>query len=155
LAPKATASHLKSTFNKWALLRILIPSWRFFEDLGDVPELLYRTKDSSGLFSPWLPCLKKPKRGIGSLFLNAKGNLFLASQSLLDQTIHHINDCKSETDFSETTSYQMILQLVAQTISSQKMTGIETFQFKIHISGNRLSDSTTYEALISMEHPLP
>ena len=66
-----------------ALLRSLFPAWRFFEALDPGPLLSYRVALPDGSQSAWLAALPPPEPH--RLLLNARGNLRLACQSLVEQ----------------------------------------------------------------------
>jgi hypothetical protein len=68
----------------WALLRSLLPSWRFFEDVEPGPELLCRVALPGGEYGTWQGVLEARAASRG-LLLNATGNLRLAYQSLIEQ----------------------------------------------------------------------
>jgi hypothetical protein len=65
------------------LFRVIIPSWRFFDELGDVSELFYRFGPESSKLGSWIRYSEQPKRNLGALFLNPRENLYLASLSLI------------------------------------------------------------------------
>ena len=66
-----------------ALFRSLFPAWRFFEALDPGPLLCYRVALPDGSRSAWLPALPPPEPH--RLLLDARGNLRLACQSLVEQ----------------------------------------------------------------------
>jgi hypothetical protein len=65
------------------LFRVVIPSWRFFDELGDVSRLHYRFGSESSKLGPWILYSEKPARNLGTLFLNPRGNLYLANIGLI------------------------------------------------------------------------
>ena len=72
-------------FNTLQLFRPLFPSWRFFEDVTEIPIMFYRAAPAGGEFGEWQPVLKVLKRRWSNLFINPSGNLNLAAHSLLQQ----------------------------------------------------------------------
>ena len=69
------------------LVRAFFPSWKFFDDIGDVPTLLVRWDGGD-----WQPALPRPARKLRQLILNAEGNYLLAAQSLLQQLVAELED---------------------------------------------------------------
>jgi len=74
-------------------LRVFFPSWRFFEDLGEVPVLWARiggdgsgTNDGEDL-GPWQRSLPTAAPRWWTLFVNPEANLILAYGSLLEQLV--------------------------------------------------------------------
>ena len=115
-----------------ALLRALFPSWRFFEDTGQFPQLFYRV--GSG---PWLDGLQGRPRTVFSIFLNPAGNFLFAGNSLVDQLISDIGDTPDEklSEISGTVSYQLVKRFVRHQVGS--VSGPE-FQFKIVQDGEEI-----------------
>jgi hypothetical protein len=65
------------------LLRVLIPSWRFFDELGEVSRLYYRFGSGRSHLGPWILYGKKSSRTWGHLLFNAEENLYLANIRLI------------------------------------------------------------------------
>lgn len=93
----------------WALLRSVLPSWRFFEDVEPGPTLSYCVV-VEGVSGPWRPALEAPKGR--SLFLNADGNLYLARLSLVEQLWSELDGVQQDAA-SRLTSYRLVERLVA------------------------------------------
>lgn len=116
------------------LLRALLPSWRFFENITDVPLLFYRTKDLTGSFSNWKPCFKNPKRSCLGLFINTETNLHFAYGSLLQHLIHDLESLHHEDaiDISEIPTYKLVRNLARFKLLEQENTiATNEFQFKL------------------------
>ena len=62
----------------WQLLRVLLPSWRFFEDIELGPELWVRVRQRKTEWSEWQLALRPPERGPGALLLSAETTATLA-----------------------------------------------------------------------------
>lgn len=74
-------------------LRILVPSWRFFNDTGAVPKLYVRVIQPGQLDGGgWLAALTPPKLTFMSLFVNAEGNFYHATCNALDQLLRVPDD---------------------------------------------------------------
>lgn len=97
------------TGRTWVLLRSLLPSWRFFEDVEPGPELQFcvaRAGDDA-----WQPVLVPPRRR--GFFLNASGNLYLAQQSLVEQLWSELDGATLD-EAKQLTSYRLVQRLVTE-----------------------------------------
>jgi hypothetical protein len=116
------------------LLRALLPSWRFFDRLGRVPILLARWSADGEEFGPWEPVNPPVDRGLGALVLNARGNLRMACNSLVERLVSDLEDLQDsggeERRFHESVSYRLVEDLV-RFRSRQEHDGANWFQFKI------------------------
>ncbi len=90
------------------LLRVLFPSWRFFEDLDWIPQLSFKLEGSES----WIEVFEPETRCMGSLFLNARGNFRLAANSLVEQFTTDMANLKDDSKLEETVSYQLVRRLV-------------------------------------------
>lgn len=127
------------------LLKPLIPSWRFFDQVGDQTRLWVRTRIKNEIFGAWTLCLQKPKRRPMNLFLNAKGNLYLAEQAAVDRLAQELETAKDiENSISFRIVKQIALEFVAGTAAPRP---ILKYQFRIEVLG-----SENYDALISQEY---
>lgn len=97
------------TARTWVLLRSLLPSWRFFEDIEPGPELLYCVVQD-GRDGEWQPVLVPPARR--GFWLNAEGNLYLAQQSLVEQLWSELDGVAVEAA-PRLTSYRLVQRLIA------------------------------------------
>lgn len=96
------------------VLRLLFPSWKFFDRPGHLIRLDYRLQHAdSAITSNWQPVLQSQKRTWTCLFLNPQGNLHLACQSLVEQLVTQIqNTPENQLDsIFESTSYQLVKNL--------------------------------------------
>jgi hypothetical protein len=98
----------------WMLLRCVFPSWRFFEEIEPGPELGYRVAARGEEFGPWRRALVAPPRALGSLVVNARGNLHLCYQSLVERLCDDIDEARATTpeELEELVSYQLVQRLV-------------------------------------------
>lgn len=125
-----------------SLLRALFPSWRFFEDLDLVPVLQFRLDGESG---PWRPCLASQKRSWSSLLVNARGNLRMACNSLVEQLVsdaQEVGDGDADS-FGESVSYLLAVRLVRSRIREMRVSGDlrpsvegegDRFQFRVRMA---------------------
>jgi hypothetical protein len=116
------------------LLRAFFPSWKFYEDLGDVPILFYRIKERGSIWTPWKNCVEKKKRKWTKLFLNSQGNVHLAYGSLLQHLVTDIQEIEDSDYFSlkSKASYQLVQNLVLFEISKTNsfQSGMQ-YEFKV------------------------
>ena len=126
------------------LLRIFFPSWRFFEDIDEPPQLYYRTGTEPNSFTHWRPCIEKIERKWHQLFLNAQGNTVLAYQTLLHQLIDEIAELPDEErkDLEKKVSYQLAKRLARLSIPHPYLH--THFQFKLCSGADDLLISPSY-----------
>jgi len=109
------------------LLRPLLPTWRFFEDVGPIVTLAYRSGHTLESLGEWIGYREKyVGRHLGSLFLNSEGNLRLAEQAVIERLL-------LESKNAETVSYQLVKNLV----QSQVPNGFH-FQLRIMLGGDEV-----------------
>jgi hypothetical protein len=124
------------------LFRGLLPSWKFFENSGDLPRLYYRVAGPDEEFQDWKPALDKPKRNWSGLFINANVNYILACDTILRLLILEI----SKDNLEGTTAFQMVKNLCRYEIL-RKEKSMTQYQFKIAMES--CSDNSFDEILIS------
>ena len=95
-----------------ALLRVLVPSWRFFDGIGVHPDLLARVAGPDGRFGPWLALLPPPPRAWWNVFWHPDGNLSMACHSLLDRLQADLAAAEEDDDPAQLVSYRLVLDLV-------------------------------------------
>lgn len=146
-----------------ALLRVLFPSWRFFDDLQVTPMLLVRVARDAGGPGAWTPLLPPIPRSPLQLAWNPQGNLRLAQYALLERLLMDVGDMDGDADtdaIAAFVSYQLVLNLVrAEVARDARFAGAVRCQFKL--AEQRLWDATDAAAvppragddlLISREH---
>jgi hypothetical protein len=96
------------------LLRALFPSWRFFEDVGDVLLLELRFGPSDEALGPWQPALPCPRRRLAMLLVGSDVNFGLACGSLLQQLGAELGelDPAHPERLTATAPYQLVHDLV-------------------------------------------
>ncbi len=67
------------------LLRLLFPSWAFFDRVTEVARLELRTLDHRGAFTPWCSALVPPTRSLLALVYHPRGTAHLAQQSAVER----------------------------------------------------------------------
>lgn len=118
--------------NGWSPLRVLFPSWKFFEEVGSALSLEYRIHGPNGEVGEWTETLHRPAPHCYSFLFNPEGNLFLAAQSLLQRLEEEIgsSDPQAGGAIEHTTSFQLVKRLVSFQI--RERTGeCSRFQFRI------------------------
>jgi hypothetical protein len=119
-------------------LRAFFPSWRFFEDLGDVPVLLGRSGPSEAGLGPWVPLLPPVRRRWTQLFYNPEGNLALAFGSLVQQLVSDAADHETG-DFATSVSYRLAHELVRRQLGP-----VTCFQWKVVAGADDVLVSPVY-----------
>ncbi|HTV20970.1 MAG TPA: hypothetical protein VMG12_19930 [Polyangiaceae bacterium] len=119
----------------WALFRCLLPSWRFFEQIERVPALRYRVAarvegEPHDDWSDWHDALSAPRRPLSSLWLNADGNLHLASRSLIE---HLVADLEALDELGQAAeqlvSYRLVCALVERRVRAALPEAALRYQF--------------------------
>jgi hypothetical protein len=126
----------------FGLLRCLFPSWRFFEAISPPPRLSYRSLMPGQPPGPWLDALVPEPRAPSALLLNARGNLFLACQSLEEQLCADLETASG--DVTQLVSYRLV-----QTLVALRMPDSAPCQFQFRLSEN---DATEQEIFVSSVH---
>jgi len=133
-----------------ALVRVLVPSWRFFDDLQVTPALRVRVACTGGEFGDWEPVIAPAPRRARHLVWNPEGNLVLAQHALLERLMLDVGawegDSAAVTSF---VSYQLVLNLVTSAIAHEaRFAGAVRCQFKLVDQRPGAGD----DLLISDEH---
>lgn len=142
-----------------SLLRVLLPSWRFFDDSSSGPRLFFRTRGAAGdAFGEWRELDPRPARrarGLGALVLNPRGNLALAHHTLLE---HLLDDLASldpaHIDAVESlVSYRLVQRLVrSHGLDAHGLhAGVSAFQFKLRLESDE-AEAPSLDVLISSVH---
>ena len=121
------------------LLRFFIPSWRFFDRLGAVPILYYRTDKMHAESEQWSHALAKPERSLSQLFFNPKGTEYLMHLSLVDRLVHEANADSVEGLIS----FDLVKNLVAYRIA-QLQEPAKQFQFKVAILNEKNAEAEDF-----------
>ncbi len=130
----------------WTLLRALFPSWRFFESITPAPILSYRVAREHGNFGAWQAALPPVPRTPLSLVLNARGNLHLASRSLVERFLDDLESMTPE-EATESVSYQLVQRLVQRELGQSSPAEDRRYQFKL-----TLPDESDGDVFVSEIH---
>ena len=121
----------------WMLFRALFPSWRFFENLDEVPRVRYRLlsydDDSKKKSEEWQEAVVPAPRSFGSIFLNPKDGLRMASQSLVEQFMTDVAELPKDGKVEALISYDLVLRLVRYQLRAHLplVSQSQRFQFKV------------------------
>lgn len=127
--------------------RPFIPSWRFFDQVGDQARLWVRIGTNYGKLGEWKSCIPTQTRRPLHLFLNPKGNLALAQHAAVDRLAQDLENKNLE----ESVSFRIVKQIVSEfVIRTPGPRTLLRYQFRIEIR-NSTRDSS-YDALISEEY---
>lgn len=116
-------------------LRAFFPSWKFFDEPGEVPCLLVRTGADAETLSSFEPLLPPLKRPITAALFNPRGNLWLAYGSLLQQLMSELEELPegsdADTQIRSCTSYQLTQALVLERLRERGQALPRYYQFKV------------------------
>ena len=123
------------------LLRVLFPSWRFFESIGVVPSLYVRACDREGLSGEWHLALRPQPRGLSRVIFNPWGNLHFARQSAVE---HLVSEAEGElggqggpqVQIDQTAAYRVVRAISREAVfgglgAVAQAQSVGQFQFKI------------------------
>lgn len=135
------------------LLRIFIPSWRFFDELGQIATLSHRTRPAEHTeFGPWEKSITKPTQAPAAFLFNPSGNLYLATQALVGQLMVDIQNLKGEPDPSlleNLCSFLLVQKYIEQQVrKNNPQQSAHHYQFKISVIDPN-QPQNNYEALVS------
>ena len=115
-----------------SLIRALIPSWRFFSEIGDTPQLLIQILDKNGepqsdwfLHSSFVS--GEPQRGLKQLFYNPSANLRLAHRSLVTRFLDAADSSGTATEAAP------FLLMIEKTCRAEIPKSDVSFHFKIQV----------------------
>jgi hypothetical protein len=134
-------------------LRVLFPSWRFFDTVDATPILLGRAGAARGELGPYRELLPPLPRKLGSLLIDAQGNLRLAYYSLLEQLMSDL-DALADGDAAaarELVSYELVRELARAALIADVESPFERYQFKVRLP-NGAAASAGEDVLTSEVH---
>ena len=112
------------------LLRSFFPNWRFYHGFGQQPRLFVRTLDAEGQWSDWQMFIPRAPFELSNLFHNARNNLLLAQQNLIDHLAFDIQTLPDGRDPRELVSYQLVTRLAREWLQAQGSDGLR-WQFEV------------------------
>jgi hypothetical protein len=114
----------------WYLLRSFFPNWRFYHGFGSQPRLFTRLQQPDGEWTEWQMFMPRAKLSLLDLFHNARNNLLLANQNLVDHLAFDIQMLPENKSVSELVSYKMVTQLAHSMVQQQGLIGCR-WQFQV------------------------
>ena len=112
-----------SVWHAFAPLRVLLPSWRFFDEVAPTLALQARVAHAAGVFGAWqqlVPALRSAPRPLRALFLDAEGNLRLAHYGLLERLQSDLAELPADDPSAEAlVSYALVLRLVRRALGGR------------------------------------
>jgi hypothetical protein len=144
------------------VLRVLLPSWRFFDDVQDTPMLLVRVAAPERPFGAWRPLLVPQARRLSHLLWNPDGNLRLAQHALLERLLADLADWDEGRDPppESLVSYQLVQHLVVTCVAADDDGALAVadggarprrYQFKL-VEVPETLEAVGGDLLISREH---
>lgn len=118
------------------LLRVLFPSWRFFDTIQPIPKIHYRLSEEGSTFSEWLPLPNsRSPRNLKHLFHNPDENLAIAVQTQIEQLLNDIADSVSaeSREIESLSSYKIVSAYVRTQILKHHPIGYRAYQFRIGV----------------------
>ena len=147
------------------LFRAFFPSWRFFDQLGDIPILEYRWANHSDHFGTWLRCIERSNLKAYSIAFNSIGNLEMAYQSLLQQFLSDLAELQEQLGpnqelsvadklIRELTSYRLVQnwvrhRAVSEASRSEIRTEVIQYQFRLRTQFAGVDAHSFEDVLIS------
>lgn len=131
----------------WQLLRVLLPSWRFFEDIALGPRLWVRVREAGHGWSEWQLALAMPQRGPSSLLLAAETNGVLAQQSLVEELWSELDGLELEAA-PRLVSYQLVQAIAERRVRELRRHTAVAYQFCLSEGAADDGDAS----FLSLEH---
>jgi hypothetical protein len=114
----------------YSFLRLIFPSWRFFDRLGVRPRLEVRTRGPHGRWSDWREALQSPGRlKWWNLFLNPEGGLYHARCNLIEGFVQEIGLEETSRRIAELDSYRRLSEIARESVGSG-----QAFQFRLVVN---------------------
>lgn len=107
------------------LLKALLPSWRFFEDVGEVAVLRVRFGEPEAL-GAWREGLPRLGRRWGALLLHAEGNHLHACESLLQLLLAEVGEAGEAGDdawLARSVNYRLVDEVVRWSLQKGRYAG--------------------------------
>ncbi|MCC6930194.1 MAG: hypothetical protein IT359_14510 [Gemmatimonadaceae bacterium] len=115
------------------LIRVLVPSWRFFDGLQVTPAIRVRVARAGEDFGAWEPILAPAARRWWHVVWNPEGNLVLAQHALLERLLMDVGEWEGDAAaVTSLVSYDLVLDLVTSAIARDaRFAGAARCQFKL------------------------
>lgn len=129
------------------IIRALIPSWRFFSEVGDTPRLYIqilaqenRPLSDWKLHSSFQP-RETPPRSFGQLFYNPEDNKRMALRGIVMRALEELKADEPNADFLNGFNYQLLRQMCVDELGRSIDINAPLFRFKIVVDKKDASDS--------------
>jgi len=142
--------------------RLLFPSWKFFNCVGEIPQLLVREQDRYGAWSDRQPLCQPRKRQWFHFWINSEYNDFLARGSVLQRFCEQVEEYSENTDDRSVdlrtfSTYRMLQRFVELVISRRTQVNALSsncglaiaFQFKVVVHRFSRNDRRVEDFAIS------
>jgi hypothetical protein len=128
----------------WRLiLKALLPSWNFFDEVGESYELQHRVRLGAGRWGVWTPTLiQADPRWVGALFLNPQGNLRLAQRSIGDRLVRALDEAAEGASPAVTQVHRELEDLVRSQVARMMLGGDSDFEFRLASGENVVFSSS-------------
>lgn len=145
-----------------SVFKIFFPSWKFFDQLGSSPQLLFRIKSTvDDQFDEWKNLTTPLPRRLSLFFINADGNLKMACDNHLHRTMIQVSQLNLDAEIVEASvDYHIIKNMVEFHLKEVlKPSAPMLYQFKINIvnrssSGDSSNESSQNDFLTSRVYSL-
>ena len=114
------------------LMRSFFPNWRFYHGAGNQPRLYWRIANAGSDWSPWQMFMPRAAFAWRDLFHNARNNLTLADQNLVDHLSADIAALPDDGDVRALVTYQLVQQL-ARWLIEREGGSPQTYQFQLRL----------------------
>lgn len=116
------------------LLRSFFPNWRFYHGLGHQPRLFVRAAGAEGAWGSWQMFIPRARWQPGQLFHNARHNLTLANQNLVDHLSFDVQTLPEEGDVRTLVTYRLVDRLAQQLLQPvAQEAAIAHYQFQLRL----------------------
>jgi hypothetical protein len=123
------------------LLRLLFPSWAFFDVAGAPPTLEVRAHPPGGAPGPWMAVVRAPARRWWHLVFNPEGTRALAEQTLVERWCDELEAGGMESA-RESVTGALVGQLAASAAPPGWRTGREAgWQYRLVVADTDRADA--------------
>lgn len=114
------------------LLRSFFPNWRFYHGFGAQPRLFLRSCADDGHWRDWHMHLPRAVFHPAQLFHNARNNLLLANQNLVDHLSFDVQTLTEGHDVRALVTYQMVDSLARELLQARGEP-VARYQFQLRL----------------------
>lgn len=129
------SAHARNFGNLRLVLKLLLPSWNFFNDFDEVTQLEFCVSSDGAGESAWHPLHPTySTRGWGRAIFNPEGNLELLEKSLLDRVATALRESPtpSQANFEQSEAGVLLARIVrGQLRESRSRSEGRTFRFRL------------------------